>query len=144
MTPGLMDGGLDAYGDGPGAALVREHAERFGADILLTFGPEGASGHADHKAAYRWTVAAAGERSVYLAAWPAGVEPLRPGMLTANLVVDLSSLGDLKHRAFLEHKTQQDHLARHDQIMKSLAGNEYYRVRGTPPDPRNVLGGKGL
>jgi len=127
FTPGLMDKGLDAYGDERGAALVREHIERFGADVLLTFGPEGASGHQDHKACWRWTCAAAGERRVYAASWPPGVVlPRRATPLPPTTVVDVSSLGDLKHRAFLEHRTQIYHLERHTEIMAAFGGNEYY------------------
>jgi len=130
FTPGLMDGGLDAVGDEAGTRIVREHIERFGADELYTFGPEGASGHPDHKACYRWTVAAAGGRPVYAMSWPSGVEFPRetPAPLPPTLVVDVSALGDLVPRAFLEHKTQRDHLELHGKIMKALAGKEYYHL----------------
>ncbi len=133
FTPGLMDGGLDALTDDGGARIVGEYAVRFGADVLLSFGPDGASGHADHKAAYRWTVAAAGSRRVYVMSWPLGVEmPRKTTPLPPTAAVDVSSLGDLMHRAFLEHKTQQDHLERHTQVLKALAGKEYYH-RVQPP-----------
>ncbi len=127
FTPGLMDGGLDAVADDGGARIVREYADRFGADVFLTFGPEGASGHADHKACCRWCVAAAGARPVYVMSWPSGVElPRKTTPLPPTDVVDVSALGDLVHRAFLEHKTQQDHLALNDQILRALAGKEYW------------------
>ncbi len=133
FTPGLMDGGLDALTDDGGARIVWDYAARFGADVLLTFGPDGASGHLDHKAAYRWTVAAAGERSVYVMSWPEGVElPRKMTPLPPTAYVDVSSLGDLMRRAFLEHKTQQDHLERHTQVLKALKGREYYH-RVKPP-----------
>ena len=140
FTPGLMDGGLDAIADDGGARIVREHADRFGADVLLTFGPEGASGHADHKAAYRWTVAAAGARPVFVMSWPLGVEmPRKTTPLPPTDVVDISPLGDLMHRAFLEHKTQQDHLALHTQILHALAGKEYW---SQVHPPARVSGGQ--
>jgi N-acetylglucosamine malate deacetylase 2 len=127
FTPGLMDGGLDAVGDEAGARLVREFVERFGADELYTFGPEGASGHLDHKACYRWTVAAAGGRPVYVMSWPAGIElPRKTVPLPPTDVVDVSPLGDLVRRAFLEHRTQMDHSELNAQILKALAGQEYY------------------
>jgi LmbE family N-acetylglucosaminyl deacetylase len=133
FTPGLMDGGLDALTDDEGARIVWDYVARFGADVLLTFGPDGASGHADHKAAYRWTVAAAGERRVYVMSWPLGVEmPRKTTPLPPTAYVDVSPLGDLMRRAFLEHKTQQDHLERHTQILAALAGKEYYH-RVKPP-----------
>ena len=136
FTPGLMDGALEGIPDTEGARLVGECAEAFGADVLLTFGPEGASGHPDHKACWRWTRAAAGGRAVYAASWPPdpplpprGGEPLPP-----TAFVDVSSLGDRKRRAFLEHRTQQDHLARFDGFLAHMAGREYYhRVAGEGP-----------
>lgn len=134
FTPGLMDGGLDAVGDEAGTRLVREVVEKFGADELYTFGPEGASGHADHKACYRWTVAAAGARPVYVMSWPEGLDlPRKAVPLPATHTVDVSSLGDLVRRAFLEHKTQSDHADLNAQILRALAGRELYHVvRGTP------------
>jgi LmbE family N-acetylglucosaminyl deacetylase len=134
MTPGLMDGGLDALGDEAGARIVREHADRFGADVLLTFGPDGASGHADHKTAYRWTVAAAGGRPVLVMSWPLGVEtPRNTTPLPPTDVIDISSLGDLMARAFREHRTQQDHAELHARILRTLAGKEYYHRLRTAP-----------
>jgi LmbE family N-acetylglucosaminyl deacetylase len=136
FTPALMDGGLDALTDDGGARIVWDYAARFGADVLLTFGPEGASGHPDHKAAHRWTLAAAGERRVYVMAWPAGVEmPRKATPLPPTAVVDVSPLGDLMTRAFLEHKTQQDHRELHAQILKALAGKEYYHRVKPPATP---------
>jgi len=132
FAPGLMDGGLDAFGDEAGTRLVAEHAARFGATVLLTFGPEGASGHADHKACWRWTCAAANGRRVYAATFPAGREELARGgpPLPATTIVDVSALGDRKRRAFLEHRTQQDHLELFDRVLEAFDGKEYYhRVR---------------
>ncbi|MHC4339685.1 MAG: PIG-L deacetylase family protein [Planctomycetota bacterium] len=131
---GLMDGALDEVGDERGTAIVASYISRFGADILLTFGPEGASGHADHKACFRWTMAAAGERPVYVASHPDSDPKLARGgpPLPVTTVIDISSLGDRKRRAFLEHKTQQDHLELYDRIMTAFKGAEYYhRIR--PP-----------
>jgi len=137
MTPGHMDGALDAMGEEEGTRIVREYVEQFGADVLLTFGPDGASGHADHKACYRWTLAAAGNRRVYVMSWPLGVEtPRKTIPLPPTAVIDISPLGDAKSRAFREHKTQLDHLALHDDVMQTLAGKEYYH-RALPPVPPN-------
>ncbi len=132
FTPGLMDGGLDAVGDEAGTRLVKEHIERLGADVLLTFGPEGASGHPDHKACYRWTVAAAGGRPVYVMSWPPGLElPRKTVPLPPTDVVDVSPLGDLVRRAFLEHKTQLDHSELNAQLLAAFSGKEYYHRTGT-------------
>jgi len=59
----------------------------------------------------------------------ADVTSVEPGALT---------LGDLVRRAFLEHKTQADHSDLNAQILKALAGREYYHRIGTeyaPPPP---------
>lgn len=132
FTPGLRDGGLDQVGDEEGAALVGSYADRFTADVLLTFGPEGASGHADHRACWRWTTASANGRRVYAATFPERLHgELRGGTpLPVTTVVDVSSLGDRKRRAFLEHATQRDHLELLDRILGDFDGKEYYhRVR---------------
>ncbi|MGQ0614366.1 MAG: PIG-L deacetylase family protein [Planctomycetaceae bacterium] len=136
ITPGLMDGALDAYGDGAGSALVSEVAARVGARTLLTFGPEGASGHADHRACWRWTLAAAGGRRLYASTFPPNLEiPRRAGPgLPVTTVVDVSALGDAKRRAFLEHRTQIDHLELFDRVLSASGGAEYYH-RVLPPWP---------
>jgi len=132
FTPGLMDGTLQDYGDERGSALVRDCIERFAPDVLLTFGPEGASGHEDHKAAYRWTRAAAGGRRLYVGSIvaPEGiampVEREREAPLPATTAIDVRSLGDRKRRAFLEHRTQLDHLELFDAILEALDGRELY------------------
>lgn len=136
-TPGLPDGGLDAVGEERGAAIVADVARELGAGVLLTFGPEGASGHADHKACWRWTLAAADGRRVYAATFPPGMPEPRGGKpLPVTTVVDVSSLGDRKRRAFLAHATQRDHLELFDRILRDLAGREYYhRVGWREGDP---------
>ena len=134
MQPGLMDGGLDEYGDERGAALVAGLASEFGADVLLTFGPEGASGHADHKCCWRWTMAAAGERPVYAATFPEDYLGIVRGgkPLPVTTIVDVSVIGDAKRRAFREHRTQQDHLALLDRVLTAFGTKEYYH-RASPP-----------
>lgn len=131
----LMDGSLSELSDEDGAAIVAHYVEETGADVLLTFGPEGASGHDDHRACYRWTKAAANGRPVYVGAWPAGIElPHGETSMQPTTVVDIAALGDLKRRAFLEHKTQIDHLERFDEIMGKFDSKEYYH-RVSPPWP---------
>jgi len=133
FLPGLEDRGLDAVGDEEGTRIVAECARRFGADALITFGPDGASGHADHKACWRWALGAAGPRRVYAATFPEGTDLPRAGeALPVTARVDVSALGDLKRRAFLEHRTQQDHLERFDSVMAAFDGHEYYH-RARPP-----------
>lgn len=131
ITPGLPDGALET--EPRGAAVVEEAVRAFDPDVLLSFGPEGASGHPDHKAAWRWTRAAAGTRNFYAATFPAGTPPRDP--LPVTTVVDVSELGDLKRRAFLEHRSQRDHLALFDSLMEAFGGFElYHRVHPAWPE----------
>ena len=128
MTPGLRDGALHEYGEERGVRVVERAVSEFNPDVVLTFGPEGASGHEDHKAAWRWTRQAARGRRLYAATFPQGIarggEPL-----PLTTVVDIAELGDLKRRAFLEHRSQVDHLALFDKLQAELRGTEqYHRV----------------
>jgi LmbE family N-acetylglucosaminyl deacetylase len=41
------------------AAVVADHIDDVGADTVVTFGPDGITGHTDHMAVSRWTTAAA-------------------------------------------------------------------------------------
>lgn len=134
LTPGFMDGALDRIGDEDGTAIVRRAIEEFGADIVLSFGPEGASGHADHKCAWRWSNAAAADRTFYAATFPSEMEVRGGEPLPITTVVDCSELGDTKRRAFLEHKSQQDHLALYDELRAIADGKEFYH-RVHPPWP---------
>ena len=131
ITPGLADGALDADPRGPG--LVADVVAGFDPDVLLTFGPEGASGHPDHKAAWRWTRSAAGPRTLYAATFPDGTPPRDP--LPVTTVVDVAELGDRKRRAFLEHRSQRDHLELFDSLMAAFDGTElYHRVHPAWPE----------
>ena len=130
FTPGMSDGNLDKTDDAAGARLVEEYAARFGADVLLTFGPEGASGHPDHKACWRWACAA-GVETVFAATFPAGLELPRGGVpLPVTHVVNVAEAAVHKREAFLEHRTQRDHQALFDRMLAAFDGREYYhRVR---------------
>jgi len=138
FCPGLDDGKLSLVSDDDGARIVDEHAQRIGADVLLTFGPEGASGHADHKACWRWTNRAAGARAIYAATFPESMWPVKGGTpLSVTTMIDVSELGDLKRRAFLEHRTQIDHLELFDKILGEFDGKEYYH-RVVPAWPQGA------
>ena len=56
---GLPDGGCADADDVTMAAVVADHVTDLGADTVITFGPDGITGHADHAAVSRWTTAAA-------------------------------------------------------------------------------------
>jgi N-acetylglucosamine malate deacetylase 2 len=53
-----VDGKLATIPDGAGAARLLELMRQSRPDVVVTFGPDGISGHPDHLAVYRWTTAA--------------------------------------------------------------------------------------
>ena len=54
---GLPDGALDAH-EAEGQALVSALLDEIDPDTILTFGPDGATGHPDHIAVHRWVTEA--------------------------------------------------------------------------------------
>lgn len=58
---GYPDGGCADVPVAEGTARVRELIEQVRPDTLLTFGPDGATGHPDHIAVSRWSTAAVRE-----------------------------------------------------------------------------------
>jgi LmbE family N-acetylglucosaminyl deacetylase len=55
---GLPDGGCDTVDDTDGADLITPWIEAVRPDAIVTFGPDGMTGHPDHKAVHRWTTRA--------------------------------------------------------------------------------------
>ena len=55
---GFVDGRLSAVQDGAGISLILTLMLQSQPDVVVTFGPEGISGHPDHIAVHRWTTAA--------------------------------------------------------------------------------------
>jgi len=55
------DGELATVRDAHGQGMVREMLIAFGADTVVTFGPDGMTGHPDHIAVGRWATGAARE-----------------------------------------------------------------------------------
>jgi LmbE family N-acetylglucosaminyl deacetylase len=51
---GLPDGGCDALGERAPVERLRRAVDWFGADTVVTFGPDGITGHPDHIAVSRW------------------------------------------------------------------------------------------
>lgn len=52
---GLPDGGCDQVDDATGVALVADVLDSRRPDTVITFGPDGLTGHPDHCAVSRWT-----------------------------------------------------------------------------------------
>jgi LmbE family N-acetylglucosaminyl deacetylase len=55
---GLPDGGCTDVPEAHGVALVRQVMDEVRPDTILTFGPDGMTGHADHRAVSAWTTEA--------------------------------------------------------------------------------------
>jgi hypothetical protein len=77
------------------------------------------------------------------------VERAREAVLPVTTSVDVSAIGDRKRRAFLEHRTQLDHLELFDALATELAGKEHYHrlapawQRGEPPESSLLPPGRG-
>lgn len=56
---GYSDGGCAAVPDTEGAAKVREFIDMYHPSTILTFGPDGLTGHPDHQTVSRWASLAA-------------------------------------------------------------------------------------
>ena len=126
-TLGVLDGSCDALDDRTGARRVATSIERHRPDVVLTFGPDGVTGHPDHQAVGRWTDRAAAHvdptvpvfHVATAAAWPADlIEPMHdvgaflPGYpdrartpADRHLVLDDATL-DRKLAALDCHRTQ--------------------------------------
>lgn len=63
---GLPDGGCDAADDTALSATVAAHLAEIDADAVVTFGPDGITGHPDHLAVSRWATRAAPDRTEVL------------------------------------------------------------------------------
>lgn len=59
---GYHDGQCKDVPDQEGAAKIRQFIDRYQPDSILTFGPEGLTGHPDHQAVSRWATIAAGDK----------------------------------------------------------------------------------
>jgi LmbE family N-acetylglucosaminyl deacetylase len=137
---GFEDGGCAAF---DGADLVIEQIEDVRPDVIVTFGPDGMTGHPDHRAVSRWTTDAWRSAESDAELWYATVtprfheewgpindaiglwadQPAPPSTIAAELchVVELSaSQLDVKLAALAEHHSQTAPLA-------ELMGADAYR-----------------
>jgi LmbE family N-acetylglucosaminyl deacetylase len=53
---GLPDGGCERLTPGPVVETLRGWIDRVEPDTIVTFGPEGMTGHPDHRAVHRWSL----------------------------------------------------------------------------------------
>ncbi|HXF71854.1 MAG TPA: PIG-L family deacetylase [Actinomycetota bacterium] len=131
---GLRDVDMQTPLDESGASQVRAIMEEVRPDTVLTFGPEGMTGHEGHKSVSRWTTAAfeacapPGARlyhATYTRAWAdrwlprlepfniflPGTPPVTPEEELAIAFELPDDVLELKHRAILAHESQVEGLA---------------------------------
>jgi len=124
-----LDGACADVDDDEGSVKVAAIIERFRPDTVLTFGPDGQTGHPDHLAVHRWTTAAFEEAahvgaSLHYSVVPAGWREEQIPWLREISVFDANSplvvpedglsinlrlspeLLDLKVKALEEHASQ--------------------------------------
>lgn len=156
---GYDDGGCDAVDDDEAAERIAAIIREVRPDTVLTFGPDGATGHPDHIAACRWAtlaidrVAAAGERPPRLLyatkaiGWaervlgtPAGeavlmVEGFQPEAVDpSELVVHFACDGDLLDRKFAALSAQASQIgpfvaAIGESTFREFVADEFFRDR---------------
>lgn len=80
VTLGYEDGTCDQVSDEMGARRIGVALDQIEPDLVLTFGPDGVTGHPDHRAIARWTAMAVAERADIAlvtttagAVWPADI-----------------------------------------------------------------------
>ncbi len=124
---GYVDGECDQVDDAEAAARLARIVTEVAPDTILTFGPDGQTGHPDHLAVHRWVEAAAAESAAMWAAVPDDWRPFAerlneldvfaPGTPEfrprneLDVLLDLDDeLMDLKLRALREQPSQTEGL----------------------------------
>ena len=85
---GYIDGELDGMDVDGAVVKLRAAIERFDPDTILTFGPDGLTGHPDHRTISRWTdlaVAGRNTRVLWAVTTPEQYEQLREVDKAANV-----------------------------------------------------------
>ena len=126
---GFGDGSCDLVPDRLGADVVGTIIDRVDPDVIVTFGPDGVTGHPDHRAIARWTRRAVTDRgdlvplvtTAAAAAWPAfcierlhSIDAFWPGFPDRTGIDQAVLLDD----RLIERKLAA--LARHDSQMAPL------------------------
>ncbi len=151
------DGGCGEVNEDEAAGRLAEIMEEVRPDTVLTFGPDGMTGHVDHKAVSRWTTAAVSRGRLspavlhFATNTPAHAAVLRqslddfavmmddgdlPVTSPADLSVYLSVAGDLlsrKVRALLHQQSQTAPLIRGlgEQRFRDVVAEEAFRPAGS-------------
>lgn len=120
---GYIDGEMDTADGDEIVSKVAEIMRQVQPEIVITFGPDGITGHGDHvaigKAATsafeRLTLQDSGPRKLYYATIPEGIVPNADelGVTTrpddeVTTAIDISDYFDMKIQAIAAHRSQQD------------------------------------
>jgi LmbE family N-acetylglucosaminyl deacetylase len=84
-TLGFEDGTCDRVDDALGARRIRTIIDAVEPDAVLTFGPDGVTGHADHRAVGRWTASALASRRRQVPLLTAATQMAWPGDLIERM-----------------------------------------------------------
>lgn len=151
---GFMDRQLTAIPDELAVDRIVEKLQEHRPDIIITFGPDGISGHPDHVAVSRWTTTAFdrlsglpnGPRKLYYLAPSKATqqacggppEPETVGGAVAYIVID--EFRAAKASAMRQHRSQQISSAgAFDLAMHDLACHEVFRLAQTAKPAATAL-----
>lgn len=149
------DGGLTGVPFETGVARIEVLLDEIAPRTVLTFGPDGFTGHPDHIAVHRWVVAALGRRAAPPRLWQAAVpvswarryaaplgafdvfwpgHPVTPpvGELTAHALPDDDL--DVKVAALRAHHSQTAHLFAllGERWLRAMVATEWFQPARTP------------
>ena len=137
---GYPDGGCAAVDRGVGAGRIAELLREVRPDTVLTFAPDGQTGHPDHIAVHHWTADAVRETTIgtlhvvantqeWMDEFLAGMLELNvlmgdpPGIWTAPLSIDLQLSEDVLGRKLAALAAQ----ASQTEALRAAVGDEFYR-----------------
>ena len=156
---GYIDGELDRADPAEVARKIKEIIKRVEPEVLITFGPDGITGHPDHVAAGKAATAAfeelaaagRGPRKLYYVTLPAGAFPPGEdeGLFTrpdseVTTEIDISEFLDLKVRAVSAHRSQGDvadflEMLKHGGDSPFFRREYYYLASGNVPHKETDL-----
>jgi LmbE family N-acetylglucosaminyl deacetylase len=140
---GFGDGHLSEIEEESAVARLLNSLRRVRPDVMITFGPDGISGHPDHLAVHRWTTAAfdrlsqlpgGPRRLYYIAPSPAteqgcGVPPAAESVGGPVAFIDVGRFLVAKVRAAQQHRSQHPPFSGKPEIeAQRLACHEVFRL----------------
>jgi len=140
---GFADGQLSEIDDESAVARLLDTLRRARPDVVITFGPDGISGHPDHLAVHRWTTAAfdrlsrlpgGPRRLYYIAPSPAteqgcGVPPAAESVGGPVAFIDVGRFLVTKVRAAQQHRSQHPPFVGQPEFeAQRLACHEVFRL----------------